>query len=107
QEMNFAVSLFDAQWLGAFALNPSVLMAWEIQNTALGTKPGTYAEVDINPNWVVLPSDTYPVTLALPMQIGMSVSDYFSATDAPGTDQGFGFYKGGATLSVPLAFMPE
>jgi len=104
QEMDLLASLNDAQWLGPFALNPSVLMAWEIQNTALGSKEGTYAEVDINPNWVVLPSDTYPVTLALPMQVGMSVSDYY---DAPHADQGFGFYKGGATLSVPLAFIPE
>ena len=66
QEMDVAVSLFDAQWLGAFALNPSVLMAWEFDNTALGTKPGTYAEVDINPNWVIYQDDTYPVSLAVP-----------------------------------------
>jgi hypothetical protein len=105
QEMDVAVSLFDAQWLGAFALNPSFLMAWEIQNTALGTKPGTYAEADINPNWVIYQDETYPVNMAIPMQVGMSVGDYYESPS--GRDQGFGFYKGGVTFSVPLGFMPE
>jgi hypothetical protein len=105
QEMDVAVSLFDAQWLGAFALNPSVLMAWEIQNTALGTKPGTYAEFDINPNFVIYQDDTYPVNLAIPMQVGMSVGNYYESPS--GNDQAFGFYKGGLTFSVPLGFIPE
>lgn len=106
QEMNVAVSLFDAQWLGAFALNPSVLMAWEFDNTALGTKPGTYAEVDINPNFVIYQDDTYPVSLAIPMQVGMSVSDYYESPTT-GKDNSFGFFKAGLTFSVPLGFVPE
>jgi len=105
QEMDVNFSLFDAQWLGMWALNPSFLMAWEFDNTTLGTKPGTYAEVDINPNFVVYQDDTYPVSLAIPMQIGMSVSDYYESPS--GRNQGFGFYKGGVTLSVPLGFVPE
>jgi hypothetical protein len=105
QEMDVAVSLFDAQWLGTFALNPSVLMAWEFDNTALGTQPGTYAEVDINPNFVIYQDDTYPVNLAIPMQVGMSVGNYYESPS--GRDQAFGFYKGGLTFSVPLGFMPE
>jgi hypothetical protein len=105
QEMDVAVSLFDAQWLGTFALNPSVLMAWEFDNTTLGTKPGTYAEVDINPNFVIYQDDTYPVSLAIPMQVGMSVGNYYESPS--GRDQAFGFYKGGVTFSVPLGFMPE
>ena len=104
-EMDFAVSLNDAKWLDKFALNPSALMAWEIHNTALGTKEGTYAEVNIRPSFTVYDDETYPVSLAIPMTVGMSVSDYFESPS--GRDQGFGYYKGGLVASVPLGFMPE
>ena len=105
QELDVAASLNDAKWLDKFALNPSVLMAWEFDNTTLGTKEGTYAEVNIRPAVTVYEDETYPVSLALPMTVGMSVSDYYESPS--GRDQGFGYYKGGLIASVPLGFMPE
>lgn len=105
QELDFAVSLNDAQWLDKFALNPSVLMAWEFDNTALGTEKGTYAEVNIRPAFTVIDDETYPVSIALPMTVGMSVSDYFESPS--GNDEAFGYFKGGIVASVPLGFMPE
>jgi hypothetical protein len=105
QEIDFAASLNDAQWLDKFALNPSALMAWEFDNTTLGTKEGTYAEVNIRPSFTVYDDETYPVSLAIPMTVGMSVSDYYESPS--GRDQSFGYYKAGLIASVPLGFIPE
>jgi hypothetical protein len=105
QEIDFGVALNDAQWLDTWALNPSALIAWEVDNTALGTQQGSYAEVDIRPAVTVYDDETYPVSLALPMTVGMSVSDYYPSPS--GRNQGFGYYKGGLIASVPLGFMPE
>src|SRR5262245_6791522 len=105
QEMDLGAALNDAQWRDKFALNPSALVAWEIDNTALGTKEGSYAEVNIRPQATVWDDETYPVSLALPMTVGMSISDYYESPS--GRNQGFGYYKGGLIASVPLGFVPE
>jgi hypothetical protein len=105
QELDVQFSLFDAQWLGKWALNPSALVAWEFDNTTLGTQPGTYAELDIAPSFVIYDDETYPVTMAIPMQVGLSIGDYYESPT--GKDNHFGFYKGGVTFSVPLGFVPE
>jgi hypothetical protein len=46
------------------------------------------------------------VSLAIPMQVGMSVSDYYESPTT-GKDNSFGFFKAGLTFSVPLGFVPE
>jgi hypothetical protein len=105
QEVDFSVGLDDSQWLGTFALNPAVLLAAETKNTALGTDRGWYLQPSIRPAFTILQSDTYPVTLALPVTLGLGLDNYFdnSASD----DETFGYLQGGAVLSVPLAFIPE
>jgi hypothetical protein len=105
QEIDASVGLNDSEWLGAFALNPSVLVAAEIDKTALGTNRGWYMQLGVRPGGTLIEHDTYPLSIAFPVNLGLSLSKYFdlSSTD----DDTFGFLQAGAVLSVPLAFIPE
>jgi hypothetical protein len=105
QEVDFSLGLNDSEWLGAFALNPSMLVAAELENTALGPNRGWYLQFGARPGGTLIDHDTYPVSLAFPMTIGLSLSDYYENTSTD--DDTFGFFQGGAVVSVPLAFIPE
>jgi hypothetical protein len=105
QELDYTVGLNDSEWLGAFALYPSFTVAQELDGTALGEDSGWYGEFNIRPTFTIVESDDYPVSLALPMQVGLSFDDYYEA--GLEDDDKFGFFKAGAVFSVPLAFMPE
>jgi hypothetical protein len=98
-------SLFDAEWLGKWALNPYVLFAGEFDNTALGTDEGVYTEFGARPSFTILDSETYPVTMALPLKVGLSGGDYYEGVN--GDDDTFGYFAGGPVFSVPLAFIPS
>jgi hypothetical protein len=104
QELDFQLTLNDTQWLDKWALNPYVLFGGEFDNTALGTDKGVYTEIGVRPSFVVIDDENYPVSLALPLKIGLSMSNYYE--DANGNDDTFGFFQGGPVVSVPLAFIP-
>ncbi len=104
QEIDFQVSLNDAEWLDKWALNPYVLFGGEFDNTALGTDKGVYTEIGLRPSFVVIDDENYPVSLALPMKVGLSMSDYYE--DVNGNSDTFGFFQGGPVVSIPLAFIP-
>jgi len=104
QELDLSVGLNDSEWLGAFALYPSFTWAWEMDNTALGQDRGRYMEVNARPSFTIVESDTYPLTMAVPLQVGLSAGDYFEV--GADSDETFGFFKGGLVFSVPLAFIP-
>lgn len=103
QEADLAFSLNDAKWLDTWALNPTALLAWEFKNTALGLNEGVYAEVGIRPSYTIYDDEEYPVSLALPNLIGMSLDDYFESPS--NNDETFGYWRTGLIFSVPLAFM--
>jgi hypothetical protein len=105
QEMDFQVSFNDAEWLGKWALNPYTLMAGEFDNTALGTKEGVYSETGIRPNFTLIDSETYPLSMAVPLKVGLSVTDYYEG--ANGNNYTFGYFQGGPVFTVPLAFIPS
>ena len=48
------------------------------------------------------PHDKYPLTLAVPAKLGLSLNDYYEGVS--GSDS-FGYFDLGGILSVPLAFM--
>lgn len=105
QEVDLTASLNDSQWLGKFALYPSVLYVRETENTALGKDLGNYMEFNVRPSFTILESDTYPVSLAVPMTVGVGLSNYYEIDT--NQDDNFGFFKGGLVFSVPLAFIPS
>jgi hypothetical protein len=109
QEIDAGLALNDSEWLGAFALNPSMTWAFELDNTAFGDEEGIYLQLNAKPSYTFFSDSSYPLTLALPLTLGLSVSDYYEvpATDTtPREDDTFGFFDVGFTASVPLSFIP-
>jgi hypothetical protein len=106
QELALGVSLNDSKWLGAFALNPSLLVAGEVSGQAdAGSSRGVYLQLGINPSYTLVPKSAYPLTISLPVTLGLSGSNYykFGTTKNPV----FGYVQFGPVFSVPLAFIPK
>jgi hypothetical protein len=105
QELAFGLGYNDARLLGPFALNPTFLVAFELDGQAdAGADKGVYAQIGIAPGYTFLADSAYPLTVSLPLAVGLSLSDYYEF--GTGSDDTFGYFSGGATVSVPLAFIP-
>ena len=105
QEIAFGVGYNDAKLLGPFALNPSVLIAFELDGQAdAGADTGIYAQIGIAPGYTFLADSAYPIAVSVPLAVGLSLSDYYEF--GTGSDDTFGYFSGGVTVSVPLAFIP-
>ncbi|MFQ5882976.1 MAG: hypothetical protein ACE5I9_10980 [Candidatus Methylomirabilales bacterium] len=105
QEIAFSLSFDDSDLLGAFALSPTVLVAIEIDEQADGgTDEGVYLELGIEPGFTVIESKDYPVSLAFPVTLGLSLDDYYQ--DSSGDDDTFGYLDAGIVASMPLGFIP-
>lgn len=84
-------------------LNPKAVLAFELEGQADGgSSKGTYLELGVRPVFTVAPHDRYPLTLAVPAKMGLSLNDYY---EGPNGSDGFGYFDLGGILSVPLAFM--
>ena len=103
QELDWTIAFNDSELLGAFALNPSMLWAFEVDNTAFGDQEGIYLGLGVKPSVVLFEEADYPLTLALPLTVGLSVSDYYEVPG--GEDDTFGYFDAGLTASVPLSFI--
>ena len=64
QEIAVGLAYNDAKLLGPFALNPSVLIAFEFDGQAdAGADKGIYAQIGIAPAYTFLADSAYPLTL--------------------------------------------
>jgi hypothetical protein len=104
QELDAVFSLNDSDWLGTFALYPTFTVAGELDNTALGTDRGVYFELGARPSFTIIQSETYPVTLAVPLTVTFG-QDYFDLNSTD--DDHFGYARGGLIFGIPLAFIPS
>jgi hypothetical protein len=105
QEVALGFAYNDAKLLGPYALNPSVLVAFEFDGQAdAGRDKGVYAQLGIAPGYTFLPQSAYPLAVSVPLAVGLSLKDYYEF--GTGSDDTFGYFSGGVTLSVPLAFIP-
>ena len=106
QELDFSFSLDDSEWLGDFALNPSMTLAVELDGQADGgSGEGVYLQLGVEPSFQITKDETYPLTLSVPLTLGLSLSDYYEDPDT-GDDDTFGYFDAGVALSMPLGFMP-
>jgi hypothetical protein len=92
-----------------FPLNPRATLAFELSGQADGGGgredgggQGTYLELGVRPALAVSQHERYPVTVAIPAKLGLSLRDYYERADGSSR---FGFFSLGAVASVPLAFM--
>jgi hypothetical protein len=96
----------SALWGGAFALNPSITVLFELENKCgTGSDEGVYYEVAISPSVPV-----GPVTLAFPIKAGFGSNDFYGSLNTVSgvvEDEAFGYVSIGTTASLPLAFVPE
>lgn len=103
-----------------FALNPSVTLIFETDDQAdagnslfgplTNTDEGVYLGIGIKPAFTIIQSETNPVTLTIPVTVGLSLDDYYEQdTDGDGSaeDETFGYVDLGVELSTPLSFMPS
>ena len=81
---------------------PYGLVAFELSGQADGgSNEGTYAEFGIAPSWPLAGS---PVSLTIPVKVGLSLKDYY---ENPAGDEKFGYFDGGALLTVPITKIPS
>jgi len=104
-DVGLGFSLSDSKWLGAFALNPSLLFAFETKGEALAAdgKKGIYMGIGFAPGYTFFEKSSYPLTVSAPITFGFSVKDYYTVN---GQNQTFGYFSGGPLLSMPLKFIP-
>jgi len=107
----------SAAWEGtalASGLQPSITLAFELDGSALGPDEGIYLEIAIEPSFKIIESQDYPVTLSIPITLGLSITDYYEGTAGTfprldpnnSSDPNFGYLDVGAVLSMPLSAIP-
>jgi hypothetical protein len=104
-DVGLGLSLNDATWLGAFALNPSLLFAFETKGEALVSdgQKGIYLGLGLAPSYTVVDDPTVSFTVSAPLTFGFSVKDYYTVD---GKNQTFGYFSGGPQFTVGLKFIP-
>jgi hypothetical protein len=105
-DVGLSFGLNDAKWLGDFALNPSLLFAFETKGEALASDDGNkgiYMGVGLAPGYTFFADTPNPINVSAPMTVGVSVRDYYTVN---GKNQTFGYFSGGPLVTVPLKFIP-
>lgn len=105
QDLTFGVGYDDSSLWGEFGgFQPSVSLAFETSNQADGRRGlGTFLGLGLSPEYTFQSDDTAPVTLAVPVEVGLSLDDYYQ--DATGDDEFFGYFDLGVTLGMPLSWV--
>jgi hypothetical protein len=81
---------------------PYGLIAFELDGQADGgSEEGTYLELGVGPSWTIADG---PATLAIPVKVGLSLSDYYEGVDG---DSKFGYVDAGALVTLPLNGVPS
>jgi len=90
QELAFKVSK-------AHMLAPYGTIAFELDGQADGgANEGVYLELGVGPSW---PLAGGKVTFAVPVKVGLSLSDYYEGVDG---DSSFGFFQAGGLFTIPF-----
>lgn len=102
EEVQFAMTLDDSGWMGAWAMNPSVLFVHELGRNGsdgAGLGEGSYLELGLTPgfDWT---NDSFKARVNFPMLVGLSLDDFYE--NAANKEQTFGFAEVGCRCLVPL-----
>jgi hypothetical protein len=93
-----------------FSTNPYAIVAFEFDKTAFGGDEGIYMELGAEPAVTVMQESDYPITVGMPLTLGLSLDNYYKPSNAPnGSNPGddtFGYATVGLSAAVPLSFMP-
>ncbi len=84
-------------------LQPYAVLAIELNNTrGLSGDKAIYAELGVAPTIIIFESKTQPITIILPVRVGLGLDGYYGGNGAE-----FGFASCGAIASTPLTILPE
>lgn len=88
-------------------LQPHALIAFEISGQRdFGNQKGIYVEAGIEPSFNIGKLGSGDLKFAVPVTIGLSLSDYYEKAGG-GDSDAFGFLDIGGDLSSPLTFIPD
>jgi uncharacterized protein (TIGR02001 family) len=107
QEIALTASYDDSD---AWGLSPYAMIAYELSDGAdgnlAGGSEGIYLELGISKSWIVSDSTDNPITLEVPVTVGLSLDDYYELEETAGIPDGgddtLGFVDLGLILSMPL-----
>ena len=101
RSVNANLAYDDSGLLGAFALHPHFTVLYELGAPgAAGLRgKGWYFEPGVAPSYTFLKSSKYPITFTVPITVGLGDSRFYNGNN-------FGYLSAGATIAVPLAFIP-
>lgn len=110
QELGLSTSYADGKhWeeagLKGFALNPTLGWYFEVDDD--NGEEDQYIELGLYPSYTIGREDLGMVgkgTITFPLILGMSPDGYY--LDSDGSNEFFGYYSVGATLGMPLEFIP-
>jgi hypothetical protein len=84
-----------------FALKPYGIAFLELDGKAgTGSDEGLYVELGLGPSFALTKTESYPLTLTIPVSVGLGFSDFYEDDDL------FGYVSGGVVVSAPLSFVP-
>jgi hypothetical protein len=100
KEIMFKLAVDDSSMLGKGAVKPYVAIAQEFDTAAGvgqadgGAGAGTYMELGVAPGWT-----SEAASLAFPIKVGLSLSDYY---EVAGSSDTFGYFSVAGTVTVPI-----
>jgi len=119
EEFNVSLAYDDSELWGdklPGGVQPYVNVVIETDGASDGVEgEGVYVELGIEPSFTIVESEKTPITLSIPMTVGLSASDYYEfdangdgdLDDAGDEDDTFGFFDIGVVASMPLSFIPS
>ncbi len=110
EEINLNANYDDAGlWPGSFALYPWGAIKTEIGGTsAAGGPKGTLLQLGMEPGFNPFESQTLPLRVSFPMEVGISLDNYYYLPEPyAGHDDTLGYGKVGVAVSMPLFFVPK
>ena len=104
QNFDMGLAYDDSElWGDGFSTGPSITVSFETDGKNFGEQQGSWLGLNAAPSYALFSEADYPLTLSLPLALGLSISDYY---EIDGDDDTFGFFSVGFSASVPLAFVP-
>ena len=102
EEVTFTTAYDDSE---GWNLQPYIMFAVEVDGASDGVGDGddTYFEAGVSQEFTLVESETAPITVSVPVTVGLSVDDYYEFP----TDETFGFLDVGIIFSMPLSSVPS
>jgi hypothetical protein len=90
-------------------LAPQLTLAYEVQGARDGAESGVYGELQLAPTFHILEGVALAADFAFPMQIGVSLGDYYEVANSAGAveDHFLGFAAFGGVLDIDARFVPK